>query len=344
VNGKDRVLGMIDGTPENEYVFIRGNHKTQGPDAARQLIEALDGKPVNNAIGSGRMQLAHELVDPKNPLTSRVMVNRLWHHLFGRGIVASTDNFGVLGQRPTHPELLDHLATRFVTEGWSIKRMLKTMMLSSTYQIASTSDDNASAVDPENLLLHRARIKRLQGEAIRDAMLAISGRLDRKLFGPSVPIHVTAFMTGRGRPKGNGPLDGAGRRSLYIAIRRNFLSPMMLAYDTPIPFNSVGRRNVSNVPAQALILMNDPFVVEQAKLWAKRMITEEPKLGDRIKRLYEMAFARPPTMEEMEDAMKFVDQQAQVLGLTAEQRVNDERVWADLCHVLWNVKEFVFVH
>ena len=349
----DRVLGMVDGSGENEHVFIRGNRKTLGPEVPRRLLEALDGKPLPPPgvtqygpfeQGSGRLQLAKELVDPKNPLTSRVMINRLWHHLFGRGIVATTDNFGVLGQRPTHPELLDHLATRFVVEGWSVKRMLKTLMLSSTYQMASTPNDKASEVDPQNLLLHRARIRRLQGEAIRDSMLAISGRLDRKLFGPSVPIHVTSFMQGRGRPGGNGPLDGAGRRSLYISVRRNFLSPMMLAYDTPIPFNSVGRRNVSNVPAQALILMNDPFVVEQAKTWAKRMIVEEPLLGNRIKRLYEMSFARPPTIDELENALKFVDQQAQELGLTAEQRINDERVWADLCHVLWNVKEFVFVH
>lgn len=349
----DRFLGMVDGTGENEHIFIRGNHKTLGAEAPRKLLEALDGEPLppparyrNGPVeqGSGRLQLAHELVDPKNPLTSRVMVNRLWHHLFGRGIVASTDNFGVLGQRPTHPELLDQLATRFMREGWSIKRMLKTLMLSSTYQMASTPNDKASEVDPENVLLHRARIKRLEGEAIRDSMLAISGRLDRKLFGPSVPIHVTSFMQGRGRPKGNGPLDGAGRRSLYISVRRNFLSPMMLAFDTPIPFNSVGRRNASNVPAQALILMNDPFVVEQAKTWAKRMIVEESDIGMRIKKLYEMSCARPPTTEELQDALAFLQQQGMELKLNPEQVKTDERVWADLCHVLWNVKEFAFVH
>lgn len=349
----DRFLGMVDGTGEDERVFIRGNHKTLGPEAPRRLLEALGGKPLPPPPvsrlgpveqGSGRLQLAQELVDPKNPLTSRVMVNRLWHHLFGRGIVATTDNFGVLGKRPTHPQLLDHLATQFMNEGWSVKRMLKSLMLSSTYQMASTPNPKGDEVDPNNDLLLRARIRRLQGEAIRDAMLAVSGRLDRKLHGPSVPIHITSFMQGRGRPGNSGPLDGNGRRSLYIETRRNFLSPMMLAFDTPIPFNAIGRRNVSNVPAQALILMNDPFVVQQAKTWARRAIAEVPEPEDRIRKLYEAAFSRPPTDQELADAMAFVGQQGAELKLDAEQLKVDERVWGDLCHVLMNVKEFVFVY
>ena len=339
----ERVLGLTDGTGENEHVFVRGNHKTLGPEAPRQLLEALDGKPLSDTAGSGRLQLARELVEPANPLVSRVMVNRLWHHLFGRGIVASTDNFGVLGQAPSHPQLLDHLATRFVAEGWSVKKLLKTVMLSSTYQMASTPNAQASAVDPTNVLLHRARIRRLQGEAIRDAMLTISGRLDRTLYGGSVPIYITPFMQGRGRPQGNGPLDGNGRRSIYIAVRRNFLSPMMMAFDTPIPFNSVGRRNVSNVPAQALTVMNDPFVVEQASLWAKQTIKAEPDPHQRIKQMYQAAFARLPTDSELADATAFLNQQAAELGINSERHSTDERLWTDLCHVLMNVKEFVFI-
>ncbi|MBP86750.1 MAG: hypothetical protein CMJ64_08545 [Planctomycetaceae bacterium] len=339
----DRTLGMVDGTAENERVFVRGNHKRLGDEAPRRPLEALANGKFEVAAGSGRLELARNLVEPSGPLTSRVLVNRLWHHLMGRGIVASTDNFGVLGQKPTHPQLLDHLAAQFVSEGWSVKRMLKTIMLSSTYRMSSTPNPQAAEVDPDNLLLHRARIRRLQGEAIRDAMLTISGRLDRTLYGGSVPTHITPFMQGRGRPKGGGPLDGNGRRSLYIEVRRNFLSPMMLAFDTPIPFNAVGRRNVSNVPAQALIVMNDPLVVEQAKLWAKRVIAAAPDPQQRIKNMYQVAFARLPTENELTDALAFIEQQATELGLTFDQPGNDEHVWTDLCHVLMNVKEFVFL-
>src|SRR5712671_2463631 len=135
---------------------------------------------------------------------------------------------------------------------------------------SAPADAAAEQADPENLLLHRANLRRLEGEAIRDAILAISGRLDPKLGGPPVPVFLSAFMDGRGKPSHSGPLDGDGRRSIYTAVRRNFLPSMMLAFDTPIPFNTMGRRNVSNVPAQALILMNDPFIVEQAKTWSQR--------------------------------------------------------------------------
>ena len=192
--------------------------------------------------------------------------------------------------------------------------------------------DRSNTKDPENLLLHRASIKRLQGEAIRDALLTISGRLDRKMYGGSVPVHLTNFMQGRGRP-GNGPLDGDGRRSLYIKINRNFLSPFMLAFDTPIPFTTIGRRSNSNVPAQALILLNDPFVTQQAELWAKRTMGESKNRKSRITSLYESAFARRPTERELQQASDFVESQGD--GIDA---------WKDLCHVLINTKEFIFVN
>ncbi len=347
----NRVLGMLDGTGEDSPIFVRGNHKAAGPIVPRRMLEALGGKQVvpidaqfTHPPLSGRHLLAQQVVDPANPLTARVMVNRLWHHMTGRGIVASTDNFGVLGQKPTHPDLLDHLATEFVREGWSIKRMLKQIMLSSTYQMSSKPSDVGSDRDPQNFLLHRARIRRLQGEAIRDSILAISGRLDQTMFGPSVPVHVTSFMQGRGRPGNSGPLDGNGRRSLYIEVRRNFLSPMMLAFDMPIPFSAVGRRNASNVPAQALIMMNDPFVVEQAHLWAKRLLANDGTTEERIHDMYIAAFARPPNDSEVSEATTFLMQQGEAIGLTGEQAVSDEQTWVDLCHVMMNVKEFVFVN
>ena len=348
-----RILAMGDGSGQNRRVYIRGNHRTLGSEAPRQLLTALASE--NQAApesGSGRLELAKRMVDPANPLTSRVMVNRIWHHLTGRGIVASVDNFGVLGQRPTHPELLDHLALQFAKgeysdsnpNAWSVKGLIREIMLSSTYQMSSKPNPEADQADSQNLLLHRMRIRRLEGEAIRDSILAISGRLDDKLYGGSVAVHITPFMQGRGRPGGNGPLDGAGRRSIYTTVRRNFLPPMMLAFDTPQPFNSVGRRNQSNVPAQALIMMNDPFVIEQSKIWAARVLSDKnPSAEERIRQMYLSAFSREPESQELADAVAFLAEQCDSYGLSGEESQTDVRVWADLCHVLMNVKEFIFI-
>ena len=162
----------------------------------------------------------------------------------------------------------------------------------------------------------------------------------------AVGRQVTHRLGRRGRPRRNGPLDGKGRRSLYTEVRRNFLPPMMLAFDTPIPFSTVGRRNISNVPAQALILMNDPFVLQQARRWAERALAqgETDTRAQKITALYESAFSRPPEARELQAAEAFLEEQARKLGLAPEAASRDARVWADLCHVLMNVKEFVFLH
>jgi hypothetical protein len=194
-------------------------------------------------------------------------------------------------------------------------------------------------------LLHRANLRRLEAEAIRDSILSVSGRLDPTLYGPSVEVHLTPFMDGRGKPAASGPADGNGRRSLYTRVRRNFLSPMMLAFDMPAPFNCMGRRTVSNVPAQALALLNDPFVIGQAELWAKRVLaTKGASPQQRIERMYLRAFARPPTADELAAAEAFIQQQGEALGSTEAERANDVRVWADFAHVLMNVKEFIFLN
>ncbi len=339
-------IGMVDGSPENEFVFIRGNHKNLGPEVPRRPIEALlkaDQWDLTGHRGSGRMQLAQHIASPDNPLTARVMVNRLWHHLTGRGIVASVDNFGVLGQQPSHPELLDYLASEFVDDGWNIKRMIRRIVLSQTYRMSSAPNPDAQEIDPANEWLHRSRVRRLQGEAIRDAVLFVSGELDTKMFGPGVPIHLTAFMQGRGRPGKSGPLDGDRRRSIYIEVRRNFLHPMMLAFDTPIPFNSIGRRNVSNVPAQALILMNDPFVVDQAKKWAGRIVNSGEDIDQRINDMFIRCIGRPPTRQELQDARAFLTTQAEEYGVDSSQIPPSQQLWSDLCHVLFNMKEFVYL-
>lgn len=347
---KSRVaMAMLDGTGEDERILIRGNSSKPGAVEPRHFLTAISGDaPMPIKSGSGRLELAAQINDPANPLTSRVIVNRIWHHLMGRGIVPTTDDFGFLGQRPTHPELLDHLANRFLADGRSVKSMIKYIVLSRSYRMSSHADPHAVEVDPNNLLWHHRPPQRLQGEVIRDALLALSKRLDPKLFGPPVPIHLTSFMDGRGRPAKSGPLDGDGRRSIYIAVRRNFLSPFMLTFDTPVPFSSMGRRNVSNVPAQALVLLNDPLVAELSRDWGKRVVQRVPAsdavsdsgtIAERVAWMYLSGFGRYPTNQESEAVVDFLSTQASKRNMTTD----DPELWASFAHVLVNTKEFIFV-
>ena len=325
-------MAMRDGTGEDGHILVRGNSSRPGKVVPRRFLTAVEGSDAMTiANGSGRLQLANSINDKLNPLSHRVIVNRVWHHLMGRGIVPTTDDFGVLGQRPTHPELLDHLARRFLAEGRSVKKLIRYIALSKTYQMSSGIDADAAERDPKNLLLHHRPLRRLEGEAIRDALLKISGRLDPKQYGLPVPVHLTSFMDGRGRPGKSGPLDGDGRRSIYLSVRRNFLPPFMLAFDTPVPFSSMGRRTSSNVPAQALILMNDPFVVEQAHLCAERVCEAYPQ-EERLEALYRTAFSRSPTDAEKRAADQFLS--------SAEAK---QEAWKDLAHALVNAKEFIFI-
>jgi hypothetical protein len=283
------------------------------------------------------------MVASARPLLAQVLVNRVWKHHFGEGIVRTPDDFGVMGRAPTHPELLDDLAAQFIAGGWSIKALHRLCVLSSTYRMVSSAQDSeAERLDPNNERLHRMNVRRLEAEAIRDALLAVSGRLEARLYGPSVPPYLTPFMDGRGRPSASGPLDGDGRRSLYLNVRRNFLNPMFLAFDFPAPASTMGRRNVSNVPAQALALLNDPFVTAQARLWATRA-RDDDRTGARaplepLAALYETALGRLPTDQEIAAGLAFLSDAAQAYG-----RPDDPRAWADLCHVLINVKEFIYV-
>jgi hypothetical protein len=263
--------------------------------------------------------LAAWLASPDNPLTARVLVNRIWHHLFGAGLVRTVDNFGTVGERPSHPELLDYLALRFVRDGWSVKKMVRLLVLSRAYQMSSlvvdggwwvvdgeksnfspsTTHHSPSTIrDPENRLLSRMNRRRLDAECLRDAMLCVSGRLDRSAGGPTIKKGTTSEIAYRFEDT---------RRGVYTPIFRNKLLELFEAFDFGDPNLVNGRRNVSTVATQALYLMNSPFVMEQAQYAAKALLAV-PKLDDagRVDCAYRLALGRSPTPRERDIALKYI--------------------------------------
>jgi hypothetical protein len=324
-------FGMIawDESSANTRLHIRGSHQNLGDEVPRHFLQVMWRSPEPPRVsGSGRLQFAGWLTGDAAPLLARVYVNRVWKHHFGHGLVRTTDNFGLTGERPSHRELLDYLAARFIAGGWSTKKLHRDILLSSAYRMASRSDAAAAAADPRNDLLHHFPVRRLEAEAVRDAMLAVSGALRPVLYGPSVVPHISKYQDGRGKPK-SGPLDGDGRRSIYIEVRRNFLTPLFLAFDYPLPISTIGARGTSTVPSQALILLNNEFVLQQASLWAAR-VAAAPGAGppDQVRQLFRQAFGRTPEQWETDAALAFL---------------RNGRPLADLAHVLFNSAEFLYV-
>lgn len=284
-----RVPGVIDADAKDAPLFVRGDHKQPAEIVSRRFLEALDPKPFATKQ-SGRLELAEHMADMKNnPLTARVIVNRIWHHVFGRGIVASVDNFGKLGDLPTHPELLDFLAQRFIDSGGSIKEMLKLILSSKAFQRSAQSSVLSAQLDPENKLLSHWSTRRLEAEAIRDSIVTLSGKLDRTLYGESV---------------GNGD----ERRSIYVKVIRNSLPPFLTTFDAPVPFATRGKRDATNVPAQSLTLLNDPNVINWARSWALRTINDDKNRPDalRIRQMFREAFSREATDDEVKQATAYL--------------------------------------
>ena len=344
IPGVLKALALLDGSGEDEPLHIRGNHSNRSRElVSRSILTALKSPADKDAAvdkGSGRLALARRLASRQNPLVARVMVNRIWHHLFGRGIVESCDDFGVMGMPPTHPELLDRLALEFMDNGWSVKGLIRSVLLSRTYGMSSSPQERGNEIDPQNKLLHRMPILRLEAEAIRDKVLAVSGRLDRRLYGKGVMVHITEFMRGNRSPGGSGPVDGNGRRSIYTEVRRNHLPAMLLAFDRPIPFMTMGKRVLSNSPAQALIMLNDPFIHQQVGIWSKRLLGQEGKSDEELlQQAYQEAFQRPVGAKESAAAIEFLAAQARLYDKDSRQRA-----WGDLLHTLINVKEFIFIN
>ncbi|MBL8733621.1 MAG: DUF1553 domain-containing protein [Planctomycetes bacterium] len=336
------IPSLGDGTGVDEHVFVRGDHRRPAAPAPRRFLRALDGDaPLPVMAGSGRLQLADRLLRPDNPLPPRVLVNRLWHHLFGRGLVRTVDNLGALGEPPSHPELLDWLAHDCVAHGWSIKHTLRLLLTSATYRQQSRRGDAGEVADADNVLLHRQNVRRLEAEAVRDALLAASGRLDATCFGPSIELPHSDQIEARGRPRASGPPDGDGRRSIYLAMRRNFMPPMLQAFDLPTPFATVGARSVSNVPAQALTLANDTFVHTMCERLGQRVLDEAGTADDRLTRCYLLLLGRPPDATERRLALAFVGDVA-VATTDLGAGFADPRSWAALAHALVNSTEFSY--
>ncbi|MEN9576247.1 MAG: hypothetical protein RL514_4102 [Verrucomicrobiota bacterium] len=328
-----RAPGVIEGTAFDSPLLLRGDHTKPSDPISRGYLEVLHrpsttpqtADPKPNPLPSPRLALAEALASSQNPLTARVMVNRVWHHLFGRGLVPTVDNFGRLGDQPTHSELLDHLAVQFIADGWSFKKIIRHIVTTRAYQLASEPTAAARERDADNVYLSHFRVHRLEAEAIRDSLLAVSGRLDATQFGPPVGIGDRA------------------RRSIYMGIRRNNLSPFLEIFDAPKPFTTLGRRDATNVPAQSLALLNDPFVIDLARQWAAASIAAEPDVNARVRRMFTAAFARLPSAEEAAKSQAYLAALAREASVPADQLASSERVWQDFAQSLFNLKEFIYV-
>ncbi|MEP6757527.1 MAG: DUF1549 and DUF1553 domain-containing protein, partial [Chthonomonadales bacterium] len=301
--------------------------------------------PVGTATSGRRAAFAHWLTRPENPLTARVMVNRMWQHHFGRGIVGTPGDFGSMGEQATHPELLDWLATQFTsgqpgTSAWSLKKMHRLMVTSNAYRQASVVNAAAMKVDPENRLLWRFARKRLEGEAIRDAMLTCSGDLNPKMGGPSIFPELPSGITTRGGWTDSKDPAERNRRSIYVFVKRNLRYPFFEAFDMPDTHEACGRRMVTTSAPQALFLLNDDFSNRSAKGFAKRLVSAVGADAEKqIDLAYRIAFSRLPDAEERERAMKFIVGQSKLAGPSDQ---NGLQALTDFCHALLNSHEFVY--
>ena len=311
-----------EGKPQDLNVFVRGNVKTKGPVAKRQFLQVLsNGEPEPFENGSGRLDLAKAIVNKSNPLTSRVLVNRIWAKLIGRGLVGTPSNFGKLGERPTHPQLLDDLAVRFMENGWSMKALQREIVLSATYRQNSNGAAETVKTDPANKLLGRMNRRRLSIESWRDAFLIVTGQLDRSVGGKSIEPNKTSEQ----------------RRTVYSYISRLDLNPMLATFDFPDPNAHASQRVETTTPLQKMFVLNSPFMVHQAKELTKRLnkdISGESKEADseRIQRAYLLLFARPASEAEVSLGVRF---------LQGDGDRNSR--WQQYCHILLASNEMLFI-
>jgi hypothetical protein len=339
-------MGVEEGAVTQKIaVHIRGSHLALGPEVSKQFPRVLS-KHCHAAIGdkeSGRLQLAQWLASKDHPLTSRVMVNRIWRWHFGQGLVPTVDNFGKLGERPLNQPLLDWLAARFVKDGWSIKALHRVIMLSSTYRMSSATDSSTMQMDSENRLLSRMNVRRLEAEAIRDSLLAVSGAFDLSMGGKVLQLKNREFVFNH-TSKDATRYEGY-RRSLYQPIIRNHLYDVFDLFDFPDPAIETGDRAATTIAPQALFMMNSDFVLEAASHLAAELLRNEALPDtERVERAYIKSYGRPPTASETARALGFLERsEAQLAGSVSAQSERRLRSWQDLCQVILASNEFVYV-
>jgi hypothetical protein len=315
--------------PTDMKIHIRGNIYQLGAIAPRGVLQVANYGPAPKmpADASGRLELADWVTDPANPLTARVMANRVWHWLIGEGLVRTVDNFGTTGESPSHPELLDHLAVQFVQQGWSVKKLIRAIVLSKTYRLSSARGEQPE--DPENRLLAHMNHRRLDAEALRDTMLSASGKLNFEMGGATFPASLKTDVDFRFE---------APRRSVYVPVFRSSLPQLFEVFDFANTSLVTGRRNLSTVAPQALFMMNHPFVRAQARLAAERLLGEsQPKEGDRINHAYLRVLGRHATVAEIALSQEFLKS---VIDTTEKGRVE---AWTQMVQSLFSTIDFRYI-
>jgi len=334
---------VAEAKPANAKIHIRGDPKRLGEEVPRHFPAILGGQVLpKDTASSGRLQLAGWLTDPKNPLTARVMVNRIWQHHFGRGIVETPNDFGKQGKAPTHPELLDYLASRFIESGWSIKALHKLILLSKTWQLANSEVPESVKLDPNNELFWRFTRRRLDAESIRDALLFVSAALEESPAGPHPfpPPKSWSFTQ-------HAPFVAVyetRQRSIYLMQQRLRKHPYLALFDGADPSSSTGARLLSTTPLQALYLMNDPLVHDMAAKFAGRLKSAGPEPTARLALAHQLAFGRLPMREEEQECFEFLQRYRERLtALKTPAGEVEARTWAAFSRALLCANEFVFV-
>jgi hypothetical protein len=340
----EEACALAEGFPSNARIQRKGDPQALGPEVPRRFLSALGGATLPaNETGSGRRELAEWLTAPSNPLTARVMVNRIWLHHFGRGLVRTADDFGTRGSGPSHPELLDFLALRFMENRWSIKELHRLLMNSRAYQLAASGEDRNLEKDPDNDYLWRFRRRRLEAESWRDAMLAASGDLDRSMGGAHPVLPEKEWH----KISSSAPFElsyDTRRRSVYLYQGRLKKNAYLTLFDGANPNAPTGARSVSTTPLQALYFMNDRFVLQQAEKLADRLLLDRTSDPERVRLAFELAFGRLPSREEQrmaEAQVLLVREKLQSTDVPAEEHVR--RAWAALGQVLLSSNEFCTV-
>ena len=331
-------------------ILVRGEVDHPGDPVRRGFltIPCISNLPAIGSKESGRLELAQWVTNPTNPLTARVMANRIWGHLFGQALVKSVDNFGFTGERPSHPELLDHLALQFIKNGWSVKKSIREIMLSATYQQASTFDKAKFTVDPENALLWRMNQRRLEGEAIRDTILMASGKLNLSpptgsvtLNFPQIPIDIAKRLGNMGEVMSN-----SGFRSVYLPIYRNDVPAVLEVFDMADPNVVDGRRDVTTVAPQALFMMNSAFVIGQARGMVDRLVSGNAKTdAARVDLAYTLALGRKATSLERDRAVNYINNAVRDAKSRSDEIAKAQATgWASFCQALFASAEFRYLN